>query len=314
MARGIDGRDLFLDNQDRNVFLDLLAGNLMKAECVLYAWALMSNHYHLVLQSGTLPLSALMRPLNSNFARYYARRYRRRGYLFQDRFKSLATRDQSYVKEMIRYVHANPIRAGVCQTLRELDKYPWTGHSALMGWKKRSFQDTNSVLRRFARKVVDAKRRYRDFLAETLSDQSANVVETIRKNNIGIQSVHQTGCWVIGDAQFVRSVMKDTRNRRLRLARYRKEGITLEQIATRIASRAGLPREKLNRRSRGTFESNLRKVFAYICRYEYEFPVVEIGRFLGIQGPATSTSIAKGQILASQKRFANLFINLRPGL
>lgn len=136
MARGIEGQDIFATDGDRLRFLSFLAKGLKRTGFACYAWALMKNHYHLVLRSSEQHLSNLMRPLNSAYAQSFSRAHKRRGYLFQDRFKSIVTQDQGYVEELIRYVHANPLRAGICKSPKELERYPWTGHAVLMGRRK----------------------------------------------------------------------------------------------------------------------------------------------------------------------------------
>ena len=129
MARGIDSCNIFIDDEDRTFFLALLESGLRKTGYRLYAWALMPNHYHLVVRTSDVPLEELMRGLNASFARYYAKKYCRNGYLFQDRYKSLVAQDQGYAEELVRYVHLNPVRAGVCKTLARLSSYPWSGHA-----------------------------------------------------------------------------------------------------------------------------------------------------------------------------------------
>ena len=123
MARGIDGRNIFIDNDDREMFLGLLGTGIHKNGYKCYAWTLMDNHYHLLLRISENPLAKMMRRLNSTYARYYNARYKRKGYLFQDRFKSIASQDQNYIEELVRYIHLNPIRAGICGTMKELEQY-----------------------------------------------------------------------------------------------------------------------------------------------------------------------------------------------
>jgi len=112
MARGIDGRIIFKDDDDRSCFLSLLSESMVKTGYRCYGWVLMNNHYHLVVRCNDNSLDELMRTMNSRYAKYFNRKYTRRGYLFQDRFKSIITQDQHYLEELIRYVHLNPIRDG----------------------------------------------------------------------------------------------------------------------------------------------------------------------------------------------------------
>ena len=109
----------------------------------------MSNHYHLLLRTNEEPLGIFMRKLNGTYAQYFRRKYKKNGYVFQDRDKSIVTQDQWYFEQLIGYVHLNPIRAKMCTNLNEFDIYPWTGHSVLVGKQKTRFQDTKSVLRQF---------------------------------------------------------------------------------------------------------------------------------------------------------------------
>jgi len=86
MARGIEGKEIFADSEDRETFLQILAESLSIAGHKCYAWVLMSNHYHLLVRCSEEPLGTMMRRLNSKYARYYSSKYNRRGYLFQDAY------------------------------------------------------------------------------------------------------------------------------------------------------------------------------------------------------------------------------------
>jgi putative transposase len=166
MSRGIEGRDIFGDDEDRATFLRLPAKGIRDTGSLCYAWALMRNHYHLLLRVNEKPLSALMRPLNATYARFYGKRSNRHGYLFQDRFKTISTQDRGYTEELARYVHLNPVRAGVCRTMVQLDTYEWCGHSMLVGARKFPFQNTADVLKKLASDARTARKRYRRFIEE----------------------------------------------------------------------------------------------------------------------------------------------------
>ena len=124
----------------------------------------MDNHCHLVVRCSDKSLDKLMRTMNSRYAKYFNVKYKRRGYLFQDRFKSIITQEQNYLEQLIRYVHLNPVRAGICTSLDELDTYQWSGHAVLMGKSVCSFQTTNTVLPRFGATVESARKHYRKFM------------------------------------------------------------------------------------------------------------------------------------------------------
>ena len=136
MGRGIERRGIFADDEDRNTFLRRLEKILIETKTVCLAWALIPNHFHLLLRTGTAPIATIMRRLLTGYAQYYNRRHKRHGQLFQNRYKSILCQEEPYLLELVRYIHLNPLRAGKVKTLEELDAYPFSGHSALMGTAK----------------------------------------------------------------------------------------------------------------------------------------------------------------------------------
>jgi len=133
MARGIERREIFRDDKDRISFLKRLALILEETQTQCYAWTLIPNHFHLLLRTGTVPLSKIMRRLMTSHAVRFNKRHKRSGYLFQNRFKSVVCEQDPYLLELIRYIHLNPMRAGLVKALEELDHYPWSGHSVILG-------------------------------------------------------------------------------------------------------------------------------------------------------------------------------------
>jgi REP element-mobilizing transposase RayT len=300
MARGIEGRDIFNNDDDRHLFIRLLAAELNRAGHRCYAWVLMNNHYHLLLRTCEQPLGIMMRRLNSAYARQYGKKYNRRGYLFQDRFKSIATQDQRYVEEIIRYIHLNPIRAGVCQSMDDLDEYRWSGHTVLMGRKAEAFQDTRTVLLRFNDDIETARKRYRTFLSEGLNNSDESVIETIRKSNKGTSNIHSSSCWVIGDPEFVRNALLADTEHRIRIAKYQATGWTLEKLADCISSRMKVSKNKLQAKSKRTPEAAARKVFCYLGYRVLGMSATDIARFLGVSIPAVFKAMSNGEKLAKE--------------
>ncbi|MCK4467709.1 MAG: transposase [Desulfobacterales bacterium] len=149
MARGIERRKIFWDDKDRSSFLKRLAMLLEETQTQCYAWALIPNHFHLLLRTGLsasadasrcragpTPLSTVMRRLMTGYAVTFNIRHRRSGHLFQNRYKSVVCEEDPYLLELIRYIHLNPLRAKLVEDLKSLDKYPWSGHSAILGRRK----------------------------------------------------------------------------------------------------------------------------------------------------------------------------------
>ena len=116
MVREINKTAIFKDDQDRSRFLEHLGENVVETQSSVYAWALMKTHIHLLVRSGGAGISALMRKLLTWYAQYYNRRHRRRGHLFENRYKSTLCDEESYLLALVRYIHLNPVRAKVGKT------------------------------------------------------------------------------------------------------------------------------------------------------------------------------------------------------
>jgi putative transposase len=305
MGRSLENLNLFTDDADREQFLSLLGLYLGRTGSRCYAWALMSNHYHLVLRLSGSELWELMKPLNMHYAYYHRKKNKRRGPLFMDRFKSIATQEQNYVRGLVRYVHLNPVRAGICKNLAELEKYPWCGHSGLAGHNGRSFQDTETVLKRFGEKVRDARANYKKFLHEGLKSgqEYDELVDLVRKSNSGKETGRKAGCWVIGDRKFVAHAMASAEANRLRVSRFEREGGTLENIAVGICSKFSITREELKERHRGDNVSDARKALAYIAAKEYRAPLHVVAEYLGIGKTAVSALSRQGRDIVKRKEF-----------
>jgi putative transposase len=150
IVRGVDRRDIFRDDEDRAAYCDQLARIFPEDGAACLAWALMPNHVHLVVRTGARPLARVMHRVGTRYGRYFNDRHGRVGYLFQGRYHAIAVADDAYLMTLVRYVHANPLRAGLVATVDELDRHRWTGHAALVGCALAApFHDTRNALRLF---------------------------------------------------------------------------------------------------------------------------------------------------------------------
>ena len=303
MARGIDGRDLFKGDDDRNIFLNFFKKRLQEVGYKCYAWVLMDNHYHLLLRTSEKTLSGLMKPLNSDYARYFNRKRERRGYVFQDRYKSIATQDQFYIEQIVRYIHLNPYRAGLCRNMEQLNIFPWSGHSAIMGTVVRDFQDSNTILRRFGSEMKLSRQRYSEFISEAMvaTGEDALIV-CIRRSNNAVQNRHSSDCWVIGDKEFVEKVLKHDAKNRIRIARYKREGWDLNRLALYVSKKMLITPEQLRNQSKRTIQSDARKVFCHIGSRELGFSSRDLGEYLNISQAAVSASSRKGAVISYKKK------------
>jgi len=169
IIRGIEKRKIVDDRADRDNFVSRMGQIASETDTVIYAWALMTNHAHILLRSGLCGLSKFMRRFLTGYAITYNRRHHRHCHLFQNRYKSIVCDEDSYFQEFVRYIHLNPLRVRLLKNMSELERYPWCGHSVLMGRIKHSWQDREYVLAWFSDKEVQAKKYYRQYVKEGIS-------------------------------------------------------------------------------------------------------------------------------------------------
>ena len=177
IARGIERRAIFEHAGDRQDFLGRLARTVERAHMGLLAWCLMPNHFHLLVRTGTAPLSTVMRRVLAGYAVVFNRRHHRSGHLFQNRFKSILVEEEPYLLELVRYIHLNPVRAGLVASVDALAGYPWTGHAVLLGQLAYPAQDTAPVLAQFGRTPRAARRAYHAFVRDGLAPPAPRDLE-----------------------------------------------------------------------------------------------------------------------------------------
>lgn len=190
MIRGIEGRPIVDDEKDREDFVSRLSRLTTETGTSIYAWALMSNHGHILLRSGPTGLPYLMRRLLAGYAAAYNRRHKRYGHLFQNRYKSIICEEDPYFRELVRYIHLNPLRAGLVDTLGKLNRYKWCGHSALLGIRNYNWQDQEYVLKWFGLARGPARKAYLQFVRQA-ADQGR------RPELVGGGLVRSLGGWSV---------------------------------------------------------------------------------------------------------------------
>ena len=248
MVRGIERASIFRDDADRADFVARLAALAEAGALTVYAWALLPNHAHLLVRTGARPLPRSMRALLTGHAGTFNRRHKRRGHLFQNRYKSILVEEEPYLLELVRYLHLNPLRAQVVPDLRTLDRYPWTGHSALLGQIPRPWQDTTTILAQFGRPAARARHAYRAFMA-------AGIPQGRRPDLQGGGLLRSVGGWaavavlrrgreaylgderILGSREFVARIHRTLEPAATGPA----ARLTLEALVARVCRRVGVP-------------------------------------------------------------------------
>lgn len=166
MVRGIERRAIFLDDADREDFLRRLSRLAPELGFRCFAWALMTNHIHLVVRSSRARISQLMARLGTGYARRFNERHDRVGHLFQNRFRSRRAVDDADLVGLVLYVTRNPLEARMVHDGRELEGFPWCGLGALLGRRApRPFESVPETLALFDTDPKRARQRLRERLA-----------------------------------------------------------------------------------------------------------------------------------------------------
>jgi REP element-mobilizing transposase RayT len=173
MLRGIEKRPIFADDRDRRELVRRIGLVFPECDVACYAWALMPNHVHAVVRTGARPLAVAMARLGTGYAGHFNRRHHRVGHLFQNRYKAARVADDDHLRSVIRYVHRNPLRAGIVSDVAALEEYPWTGHGALLGVRRPiGFENVRFVRRLLADAGVQGRAAIRAWMGE-LSEAGA---------------------------------------------------------------------------------------------------------------------------------------------
>ena len=170
IARGIERRKIFRDDEDRHDFIERLGRIVDQTGTACLAWALIPNHFHLLLRTGEFPVAHAMRRLLTGHAIYFNRRHRRHGHLFQNRYKSILCQEDTYLLELVRYIHLNPLRARLVKDMNQLGRYPFSGHGVIMGKFDRPWQSAKPILACFGKQLGPARRNYRRFVAKGIPE------------------------------------------------------------------------------------------------------------------------------------------------
>lgn len=295
IVRGIERCDIFLDDQDRALFLGRLSSLLKETGTRCYAWSLLSNHFHLLLMPTTQPLSLLMRRLLTGYAIVFNRKYGRSGHLFQNRYKSIVCEEELYLLELVRYIHLNPLRAGLVADMIELDRYPWSGHAALMGERRLEGQETGEILQRFGSDLLQARRNYRQFVADGIpAGRRDDLVGGGLRRSLGEQRGESEGesfdARILGSGLFVERLQRDTR-----LSDKIKRVLPIPELLQRICTALQLEADAVRRPSKSRALAEARGLVCHLAIHELGHKGTEVGRELRLGPAGVSIAARRGE-------------------
>lgn len=315
MIRGIERRKIFVSDKDREDFLERLSKILPQGETVCYAWVFIPNHAHFLFRTGLAPLASIMRRLLTGYAVSFNHRHKRYGHLFQNRYKSIVCQEDAYLKELVRYIHLNPVRAGIVRGIKELNKYPYCGHSALMGTKERPWQEVEYVLGVFGATAGEAKKAYLNFMEEGIGQGR-------REDLTGGGLIRSVGGWakvkklkrqghehvmsderILGDSAFVEDLLSQAGEAYERRYKLKRLGYDADRIAKSVAEIYDMdPREFLSK-GKQQRKVKARSLFCFWAVKELGMSLVELARRLEITPPAVGYSVERGEAIARENGY-----------
>lgn len=265
-SRGNARAAIYLDDDDKQHFLDLLANYVDKFNWICHAYCLMDNHYHLLIETPDANLQVGMRQLNGVYTQQFNRRRGRVGHVFQGRYKAILVDKESYLLELCRYIVLNPIRAAM---VAQPEQYLWSSYPVTMGTNRESScVSSDWILSQFSSRKSTARKRYQQFVLEGIGQPSSwNQLK---------------GQVLLGSEKFIES-----------LRPYIQDAERLDEVprAQRLLNRPTLPalmedRSQLRKSKR---DDKIRE-----AHLEWGYSLAEIGRFLNLHY-STVSRIARGE-------------------
>jgi len=314
IVRGIERRKIFRKDEDRVNFLERLGNIIADTQTQCYAWALIANHIHILLRTGSAPIATVMRRLLTGYAVSFNRKYRRHGQLFENRYKSILCQEDMYLKELVRYIHLNPVRAGLVADMKGLDKYLWCGHSAIMGKREKDWQNIDYVLGFFSDNKIEARRRYRSFVQKGIAEGKRpdltggglirslggwQQVKALRKTGIRLKGDER----ILGDSDFVERVLKDADERLGRKYKLLAKGYDFKRVVERVAEVFGIEQKDVVRPDKQRQTVKARSLLCFWLNRELGMTTVDIAKRLKISQSAVSRSSLRGQNIAENNKF-----------
>ena len=320
MVRGIERHSIFKTDTDQWDFLDRLSKALTSTQTPCYAYAVMRNHFHVLLQTGAAPISKVMQSLLTGYAVSYNLRHNRSGKLYQNRFKSVLCDTEEYLLQLIRYIHLNPIRVNLIRSLAELDQSPLTGHSILMGKRKAEkpkegevpaayeWLATEEILGRFGRSTAKARQAYREFIREDMDNPDpadlsggglirsmGGMWEAVKASRDKKREKEMADERILGSGEFVEAALKHAEEQESKVSQLQREGWDFQRTLHRAAQAVGTSPESLPHRSRKKEVSEGRALLSKWLVEDLGYGQKDVAIELGISQAAVSKLVIRGR-------------------
>lgn len=308
IVRGIEKRRIFLDTKDRWSFVDRFSRLLIETNTDCFAWSLLSNHFHLLLRSNDTKLSAFMRRLLTGYAITFNLRHKRSGHLFQNRYKSIVCEKEPYLLELVRYIHLNPLRAGLISDFKQLNTYRWSGHAVLMGKRVLPGQNTDEVLMRFSDTLHTARMNYEIFVASgLLMGKRDDLVGGGLKRSLKLNDFREKTSYderILGTGAFVDELKKKKIKSRLA------PSISLDELMQRASIFFNIDQSRLAEKTKERVVADARCLISYVAVREMGYNGEDVAERLNITRSGVSIAAKRAHSLMKNNASFNEFIQV----
>jgi REP element-mobilizing transposase RayT len=282
ITRGNRRQAIFLDEKDLEKFHACLLDCKTRYPFLLYAYVLMKNHLHLLIEVKDTPLSRIMQSVLFRYTRYFNKRYGEVGHLFQGRYKAIVCDKEAYLLQLVRYIHLNPVRATIA---KKPEDYAWTGHLSYLGKSRDSLINEGFVLEQFSGNRSLARRKYRRFVWEGIGAGHEEKYYELKDQRY------------LGKESFIDSIQGETRERDSWVY-----DVPLEAISHEVCSAMGIREDKLHSPSRGHEGVRGRALVAYLAKTISGYMVKEIANYFKRTPVTIGEAIMKVEDLSLRDR------------
>jgi len=277
ITRGNQRQKIFKDEEDLEKYLTILASYKERYKYFLYAYVLMSNHVHLLIETRVIPLSKIIQGINQSYTMYFNRKYRTVGHLFQGRYRGIICDKDAYLLSLIKYIHLNPLRARI---VKKPEGYKWSSHRSYSYSENNEgvFVDTDQVLRMFSEYKAQARKLYRAYINDSVRIKKEEIYNTVDQR-------------ILGEEGFVEKVGESIEEEIER--RKKRHEYSLQEIAKAVEQISGITLKQLREKSKDKKVLTYRKLVSLIAK-EYEYRGKEIAKYLQKDPSVITRYLKKG--------------------
>lgn len=279
ISRGNQRDIIFFEDSDFMKFIEILKRTKERYNYILHAYCLMSNHYHLLIETPKANLNRLMQNINTSYVVFVNRKYRRSGHLFQGRYKAIVVDKDNYLLSLSKYIHLNPVKAGIVTFPEE---YRWSSYREYIGYVHTGIVDINNTLAYFSKKLKTAMMEYKKFV-DCVNKDEKDPLKDVK------------ACIVLGGEKFIEKIKEIVKTKQIdkevpaleRLA----PRISMEEVVKKVADYYSLFSTYLRKRTRKY--SKQRKIAIYLSKIATGRKNSEIGSYFGISPQAITNILTK---------------------